>query len=303
MSKRYLKPAQQLYDLLIRPIEADLQAAKIDTILLSLDAGLRGLPIAAIHDGEQFLIEKYSLSLIPSISLINTNYSSLANTEVLAMGASEFTNLNPLPAVPIELELITQRRASGKHFLNQEFTRENLMNQQKNNPYSIVHMATHSDFTKKTPDQSYIQLWQDEQLKLSQLRALGWQNLPLELLVLSSCRTAVGDEKAELGFAGLAVQAGVKTALASLWYVDDTGTLALMSEFYRHLDDSSIKASALRKAQLAMIQGNVEDIETQLIASQSLAEITLPPQISSLSNLDLSHPYYWSAFTMIGSPW
>jgi CHAT domain-containing protein len=121
--------------------------------------------------------------------------------------------------------------------------------------------------------------------------------------VLSSCRTAVGDEKAELGFAGLAVQAGVKTALASLWYVSDMGTLALMSEFYRHLEQTAIKGDALRKAQLAMIQGAVEDVDTQLHASQSLDEITLPNQISSLSSLDLSHPYYWSAFTLIGSPW
>ncbi|MGB3405695.1 MAG: CHAT domain-containing protein [Microcoleaceae cyanobacterium] len=303
MSQRYLKPAQQLYDWLIRPIDAHLKQANIDTILFSLDRGLRGLPIAAIHDGEQFLIEKYSLSLIPSVSLINTNYSSLANTEVLAMGASEFTQLEPLPNVPIELEIITQRRWLGDSFLNQEFTRDNLMNQRQNNSYSIIHLATHSDFSRQNPDESYIQLWQDEQLKFNQLRTSLLSNSPLEMLVLSSCRTAVGDEKAEMGFAGLAVQAQVKTALASLWYVDDRGTLALMSEFYRHLDGSPIKAGALRKAQLAMIQGTVEEIETQLIANQSLDEITSSPVANSLSSLDLSHPYYWSAFTMIGSPW
>ncbi|MGB3402142.1 MAG: CHAT domain-containing protein [Microcoleaceae cyanobacterium] len=303
MSQRYLKPAQQLYDWLIRPLETHLTDAGIDTILFSLDSGLRSLPIAAIHDGEQFLIEKYSLSLIPSVSLINTNYKTLANTEVLAMGASEFTQLEPLPNVPIELEIITQRRWLGDSFLNQEFTRDNLMNQRQNNSYSIIHLATHSDFSRQNPDESYIQLWQDEQLKASQLRTFLLVNPQLEMLVLSSCRTAVGDEKAELGFAGLAVQAGVKSALASLWYVDDTGTLGLMSEFYRHLDGSPIKADALRKAQLAMIQGTVEDIETQLIANQSLDEITSSQRANSFSNLDLSHPYYWSGFTMIGSPW
>jgi filamentous hemagglutinin family protein len=303
MSQRYLKPAQQLYDWLMRPIEAHLQAAGIDTIVFSLDAGLRGLPIAAIHDGEQFLIEKYSFSLIPSISLINTHYQTLTNTEVLAMGASEFKQHEPLPGVPVELELITQRRWPGEQFLNQEFTRENLINQRKNNSYSIIHLATHSDFSKQSPDESYIQLWQDEQLKLNQLRTSLLADTPLELLVLSSCQTAVGDEKAEMGFAGLAVQAKVKTALASLWYVDDMGTLALMSEFYRHLDGIEMKASALRKAQLAMIEGRVEDIETQLYASESLDEIALPTQTRSLSDLDLSHPYYWSAFTMVGSPW
>ncbi|MGB3535943.1 MAG: CHAT domain-containing protein [Microcoleaceae cyanobacterium] len=303
MSQRYLKPAQQLYDWLIRPIEADLTDAGIDTILLSLDSGLRSLPIAAIHDGEQYLIEKYSLSLIPSMSLINTNYKTLANTEVLAMGASEFNNLNSLPAVSVELELVSQRRWQGEQFINQEFTRENLINQRKNNSYSIIHLATHSNFSFDNPDESYIQLWQDEQLKLNQLRTSLLANSPLELLVLSSCRTAVGDERAEMGFAGLAVQAGVTSALATLWSVDDMGTLALMSEFYRYLNGAAIKGEALRKAQLAMIQGTVEDIETQLIANQSLDEIPSATQITSFSDLDLSHPYYWSGFTMIGSPW
>ena len=205
--------------------------------------------------------------------------------------------------IPLPIQHFCQRRYRGESFLNQRFTRESLINQRKNNPYSIIHLATHSDFTRKTPEESYIQLWQDEQLKLNQLRTLGWQNPPVELLVLSSCRTAVGDEKAELGFAGLALQAGVKTALASLWYVSDMGTLALMSEFYRHLEQTAIKGDALRKAQLAMIQGAVEDVDTQLHASQSLEQMTLPTQMTSLSSLDLSHPYYWSAFTLIGSPW
>ncbi len=130
---------------------------------------------------------------------------------------------------------------------------------------------------------------------------LGFNDPPLELLVLSACRTAVGDEQAELGFAGLAVQAGAKTALASLWYVSDEGTFGLMSEFYHHLSQAPIKAEALRQTQIAMIQGNVR-VENGILYTAN-QEIPLPEAIAHLSESDLTHPYYWSAFTLIGSPW
>jgi CHAT domain-containing protein len=234
---------------------------------------------------------------------MDTRYTSLKNSKVLAMGASEFLELNPLPGVPIELETVTQKLWQGQQFLNQEFTRENLINQRKKYPYEIIHLATHSNFAVENPADSYIQLWQNDKLRLDQLRTLGWQNPPVELLVLSSCKTAVGDEQAEIGFAGLAIQAGVKSALASLWYVNDMGALALMTEFYAHLDDVVIKADALRQAQLMMIQGQVKIQDSQWQGSESETSIVLPPQLNSMGNLDFSHPYYWSGFTMIGSPW
>ena len=120
-------------------------------------------------------------------------------------------------------------------------------------------------------------------------------------MVLSACTTAVGDEKAELGFAGLAVQAGVKSALASLWYVSDTGTLALMSEFYQQLKTTSTKAQALQQTQIQMLKGNIRLQRGELLSSRG--ELTLPPEIAAQENYNLSHPYYWAAFTLIGSPW
>ena len=308
-STSYLSKSLQLYKWLIAPIEEDLEVAGIDTLLFSMDAGLRGLPVAALHDGKQFLVEKYSLSLIPSISLVDTRYRSLEDARVLAMGSSIFQEQEPLPAVPVELKAIASDLWPGKILLNEEFTRENLIQQRENYPYQIVHLATHSFFTQGVEDSSYIQLWGQEQLQLDSLRELGWHNPPVELLVLSACRTALGDEQAELGFAGLAVQAGVKTALASLWYVNDQGTLGLMTEFYSQLAATlenarpSIKAEALRQAQLAMIRGQVRLSGGQLRLSKSLGSVPLPPTLARLGNQDLSHPYYWSGFTMIGSPW
>ncbi|HIK32885.1 MAG TPA: CHAT domain-containing protein, partial [Oscillatoriales cyanobacterium M4454_W2019_049] len=302
-SDRYLASAQQLYQWLIAPIEGDLEAAKIDTLLFSMGTGLRLIPMAALHDGTQFLVEKYSLSLIPSLSLVDTRYRSLQNTQVLGMGASEFPNLNPLPAVPVELSTITQELWRGTAFLNGDFTRDNLMAQRQKFPYPIIHLATHGEFQAGDPSQSYIQLW-DEQLSLDRLRELRWNDPPVELLVLSACRTAVGDAKAELGFAGVAIAAGVKSALASLWYVSDEGTLALMTEFYSHLGQTKIKAEALRQAQISMLRGETR-IESGRLFGVGLPEqgILLPPELSNLDDRDLSHPYYWSAFTTIGSPW
>ena len=303
----YLASAQQLYQWLILPLETALEADGINTLLFSMDGGLRSLPLAALHDGKQFLIQKYSFSLIPSLSLTDTRYESLKNASVLAMGASEFKDLSPLPAVPVELSTIVGNLWPGKSFLNQEFTLENLKLQRNKQPYQIIHLATHGEFNPGAAGNSYIQLW-DTKLHLDQLRQLGWNNPPVELLVLSSCRTALGDEEIELGFAGLAFQAGVKSALASLWYVSDRGTLALMSEFYHQLKIAPIKAEALRQSQIAMLQGDIRinsgilsRISTSVEASRG--NITLPRELMGAENPNLTHPYYWSAFMMIGSPW
>ena len=296
----YLETAQQLYQWLIAPIAPELKNQGINTIVFAMDTGLRALPVAALHDGQQFLVQNYSLGLIPSLNLTDTHYQSLKNAQVLAMGADQFTDANPLPAVATELAIITGKLWQGKSFINQEFTLENLKAQRKEEPFGIIHLATHGEFQPGKPEKSYIHLW-ERKLQLNQLRELGWYDPPVELLVLSACRTAIGDEQAELGFAGLAVQAGVKSALGSLWYVSDEGTLALMIEFYRQLHQAPIKAEALRLAQIAMIEGKVRIDNGQLHGSGE--NISLPPELARLGDLRLSHPYYWSAFTMIGSPW
>jgi CHAT domain-containing protein len=123
----------------------------------------------------------------------------------------------------------------------------------------------------------------------------------VELLVLSACRTALGDEQAEFGFAGLAVLAGAKSAVASLWSISDQGTLGLMTTFYEQLGKAPIKAEALRQAQIAMLKGQVR-LEGGKLRTPN-AEIPLPPDLVALGDQKLEHPYYWSAFTMIGNPW
>ena len=303
-SHDYLSNAQKLYKWLIAPIAQELVANNINMTIFSMDSGLRTIPIAALHDGQQFLVEKYSLGLIPNFTLTDTKYVGLNGAQVLAMGASEFpahANQIPLPAVPIELQTIVNNLWQGKSFLNQEFTLENLKQQRSKEKFRIIHLATHGEFHPGSADNSYIQFW-DTKLRLNELRQLRLYSPQVELLVLSACTTAVGDEDAELGFAGLAVQAGVKSALASLWYVSDTGTLALMTEFYQHLSKRPIKAEALREAQLAMLRGDV-NLQNGHILRNGNQHLSLPPELVRGGKKDLSHPYYWAAFTMIGSPW
>ncbi|MEB3336877.1 MAG: CHAT domain-containing protein, partial [Leptolyngbyaceae bacterium] len=298
-SRGYLASARQLYQLLVAPVEAELGNLGINNLVLIADAGLRSLPFAALHDGERFLVEKYSVGMMPSFSLTDTRYTSVKNFQVLAMGASQFQEQQPLPAVPEELSIIN-RLWQGKTLLNEKFTLSNLKAMRQQNPYPLIHLATHGEFQPGVLSNSYIQLW-DSKLRLNQLRDLRLNNPLVELLVLSACTTALGNEQAELGFAGFAVQAGVKSALASLWYVSDAGTLGLMTEFYNQLKTTSTKAEALQKAQLAMIQGKVALENGQLRSSRG--NTSLSTKLSPVPNNQLAHPYYWAAFTLIGNPW
>jgi filamentous hemagglutinin family protein len=298
----YLGLGQQLYQWLISPLEAELTSRNIQTLIFSMDTGLRTLPIAALHDGKQFLVEKYSFSLIPSLSLTDTRYFDLRNSQVLAMGVSEFppdSDQPPLPAVPLELSTVNSIWP-GISLLNNQFTIENLRARRAQGKYPIIHLATHGEFQPGGANNSYIQFW-DRKLHLDELRELKFNESPVELLVLSACSTAVGDDDAELGFAGLAVQAGVKSALASLWYVSDAGTLGLMTEFYQQLRRVPTKAEALRQAQLAMLRGDVRLQDGYLYNSRNREP--LPMSLANRGNRSLSHPYFWAAFTLIGSPW
>jgi CHAT domain-containing protein len=294
----YLAAAQQLYKWAIAPLDKDLQNLEIETLLLSVDPGLRSLPFAALHDGKGFLIEKYSFSLIPSFSLTNSDYKPVRDATVLAMGRSEFVDQQPLPSVPLELQAISAQ-GNGPSFLNSAFTIDNLNSEHAKGEFRIVHLATHAEFKPGKASNSYIQLW-NSKLQLDRLESLNWRNPQVDLLVLSACRTALGDREAELGFGGLAVKSGAKSALGSLWYVDDGGTLGLMSEFYHQLRGATTKAEALQLAQQAIMSGKVRLENGQLVTTGG--KLNLPANLQQ-ANQNFSHPYYWSSFTMIGNPW
>jgi CHAT domain-containing protein len=301
----YKQSSQRLYNVLIKPIEAELEANNIDVLIFSMDSGLRLLPVAALYDGKQFLVEKYAMGIVPSFGLTDTRYVSPEKASILAMGASEFKDQVGLPTMPIELKTIVSNPRRGESFLNEQFTIPNFIAQNSGqSPFSIIHLGTHAEFKVGDLSDSYIQFY-DERLRIPQLQKvsedLGWNSddSPIELLVLSACETALGDKEAELGFAGLAVQAGVKSALASLWYVSDLGTLALMGEFYDQLDTTLNKAEALRQTQLKMLHSNVKVDNKQVKLSNGTA-LALPADFPD-GTLTLDHPYFWSSFTLIGN--
>lgn len=297
--QEYLPAAQQLYQWIIAPLESELQNQQIDNLIFCLGRGLRSVPMAALHDGNQFLIEKYSASLIPAFNLLDRRPTRLSELRVLAMGASEFERETPLPAVPFELAAIA-RLWQAEVLLNEQFTVAKLREQRSAYPFGIVHLATHAAFNSRSVLNSYIQFW-DRPLLLTQLRELQLLQPVVQLLVLSACRTALGDTSAELGFAGLAVQSGAKAALASLWSVSDASSAILMIDFYQNLKIVPAKAAALQQTQIAMLQGRL-NLENSLI-QQTIRDIPVPPNFENLGNENLSHPFYWAGFTIIGNPW
>ncbi|MEY2834076.1 MAG: hypothetical protein RLZZ574_3336 [Cyanobacteriota bacterium] len=296
----YYPPARLIYDWIFKPLDPYLEAENIDTLLLCTGPKLRSLPFAALHDGNKFVIEKYNLALIPAFTLTDTSYQAQPDRQVLAMGTSEFKNLPSLPGVGIELETIVPKLWSGRKITDRDFTVANLQDVHQREGFEIIHIASHSQFNPGSPDDSFIQ-FSDRRLSLAQIEELNLELPPVDLLVLSACQTALGDEDAEYGFAGLAMQAGVKSALASLWAIDDTGTVVLMSDFYQQLKSTPSKSAALRQAQINLLQRKifVEENEIQgLDVAVDLAQISLDEQ-----NQDFTHPYYWAGFTLIGNPW
>ena len=306
-NKSYIKSAKKLYEWIINPLSMDLKANKIDTLIFSMDNELRSIPIAALYDGKQFLIEKYSVGVIPSFNLTDTRYVPIVNADILAMGISQSTeDQDPLPSVPLEINTVSKQiwQSQNQTLLNEELTTEKIASLSTQKHFGIIHLATHGDFQAGQISNSYIQLW-DQKLNLDQLKELSqrlkWNKDPkVEMLVLSACRTALGNQQAELGFSGLAVQAGVKSVLGSLWYVSDQGSLALITKFYEQLKLTSLRSESLRQAQIGMLKGEVRITDKYLYLSPE-NRIALSPELANLDSINLSHPYYWSAFTMIGN--
>ncbi len=304
-SDQYTLPATVLYDLLITPLKPILDQQDIEHLLFSLDQDLRLLPLAALYDGEAFLIEQYGVGIIPSFGLVDTGYQDIRSQSLLAMGASQFTQNTDLPAVDLELDFITRLGWQYQLFKDDQFTVANFMAANQANQFGLIHLATHAEFNPANPQPATLQ-FADRTVSFTELRelarSLGWidSTYPtVELLILSACETAVGDRASELGFAGLAVQLGVKSALASLWRVSDLGTLALMSEYYLQLRQIPIKSQALRQAQINLLRGRVTLTADALMLSNG-QRLPLPPRLQLEARQNLQHPMIWSGFQLVG---
>ncbi len=299
----HLSYSQKIYDWLIQSIEKDLSESEVQTLLFVLDSSFLSIPLAALHNGKNYLVEKYSIGVTPSLFVTDTNSVNLKNSSVLAMGATTFP-VNPelpdIPAVKVELSGI-MRLWPGQVFLNEEFTLENLKYQLQQNSSKIIHLATQSEIRSGTLNSSYIQLW-DRKLRINQMGQLNWNKLPVELLVLSGCQSILGDSEFMFGYSGEAIKAGVNSVIGTLWYINDAATALLMVEFYNQLRTAPTKAEALRQAQVAMLQGQVRIEDDKLITSTG--KISPLVELQNVSSIDTySHPYFWAGVVLMGNPW
>ncbi|MEW5859010.1 MAG: CHAT domain-containing protein [Cyanobacteriota bacterium] len=267
--------SKQVYDWLILPASQDL-TSNIKTLVFVLDGSLRNIPMAALYDGQQYLVQKYGVALTPGLQLLGPKSLERGKIKALTAGITEsrqgFAALNN---VTLELNQI-KSVVPTTVLLNQEFTSTAFQKEMNAVSFPVVHLATHGQFSSKA-EETFILTW-DNRINVNQLDNLlrirdTSRPTAIELLVLSACQTATGDKRAALGLAGVAVRAGARSTLASLWSLDDESSALLMSQFYQELTNTKeTKAEALRFAQLALLQ-----------------------------NPRYQHPRYWAPYVLVGN--
>ncbi|MEQ8383654.1 MAG: CHAT domain-containing protein [Coleofasciculus sp. A1-SPW-01] len=270
-----LKLSQQVYNWLIQPAEAAMTSQDIQTLVFVPDGFLRNLPMAVLYDGQQYVLEKYRVVFSPGLQLFPQGLPQ-EELSLLAAGLTEARQgFNPLPGVDEEIAQVSQQ-VNSKVLFNETFTFATFKELINNESFPIVHLATHGQFSSN-PEETFLLTWSDrisiEDFDLIfQKRRLGLLK-PIELLVMSACQTAAGDNRATLGLAGFALRSGAKSTIASLWSVSDESTSIMMQEFYHQLTDLKVsKAEALRQAQLSLLKEPL-----------------------------YQHPYFWASFVLIGN--
>ncbi|MGC1306446.1 MAG: CHAT domain-containing protein [Phormidesmis sp.] len=290
-------PSQQIYNWLIAPFKDDLVG--VETLVFVNDGLLRSIPMAALHDGKNFLIEKFAVATTPSLTLTAPErVKATTSLNALLVGVSEPSQVpnrifKALPAVDEELKEVAKQFANSETLINESFSLSALRQVLAEKDYRVLHMATHGTFgfapednfivvgAKQANEQTSEQASAfNETLTISELDTLIRNNsdptrAPIELLTLTACETAIGDNRSTLGLAGVAVRAGVRSAIATLWAISDEASPELITQFYDNLKDPALtKAKALQKAQIAMIQSD-DFVQT--------------------------HPYRWAPFILIGN--
>lgn len=296
--------ADPLYKLLISPIIKVLEEEAVTTVLISADRGLQAIPFAALYDGRQYFGERFSFTITPSLALTTLaipNETASQPDEAILFASTRFENTSPLPLAEAEIKRIAADDKNSVVFINEQFTPETLLNGIRQPTTKQVHVASHAEFA---PDGTYV-LTGDDKLPLRDLNRLNRSDdeKPLGLVYFSACRTAIGDNDAELGFSGLALQIGSATALGTLWNVNDLGSATFAVMFYRYLASGLIKAEAALAARQAMIRGQIKLRGDDLYGPFTEPILTgLTAQQRSLVRL-LPKPYFWAGTTVLGSPW
>jgi CHAT domain-containing protein/tetratricopeptide (TPR) repeat protein len=304
------KPAAQtLYNYLIRPLEADLVAAGIETIIYAPDGPLRYVPLAALHDGHQWLVENYRVNNITARSLQDLDKAPNPIVDVLAGAFADQSLSYTIPVgrrsqtfqgLPFAGQEVTQLATTltTTALLDGQFTWAAI--RPKMNEFTVVHFATHAAFVPGEPEDSFILFGSGETPTLADIK--NWNLTNVDLVVLSACETGLGGVEGNgeeiLGLGYQFQRAGARAVIASLWQVDDGGTQALMNAFYRALRHGYSKAEALQRAQQALINDDLSFVgeprgTIRVVDARTGQPITLRGQSD--------HPYYWAPFILIGN--
>ena len=274
--------AQELYEVLLKPVEGDLQQAKIKTLMVSPDGVLRYLPFSALHDGQRYALERWNLPVFTSVVRDRLLDSVTPHWKAAGFGVTRrWEDFPPLPAVQNEINAIirgsdTQGVIPGEAYIDDSFTASRLKEvSQRNVP--LLHIASHFRFSPGTEINSFLLLGDGSRLTLGDIRTGGYRFNNVDMLTLSACDTALGGGRDAQGreiegFGVIAQQQGAKAVLATLWQVADESTAALMGDIYRRRETGLTKIEALRQSQLALQK---------------------QPKYS--------HPYYWAPFVLMGN--
>ncbi|WP_414516593.1 CHAT domain-containing protein [Nostoc sp. PCC 9305] len=255
--------SQEVYGWLIKEIESDLKDSGVKTLVFVLDGILRNVPMAILYDGQQYLVEKYAVALSLGLQLLALKPLTQTKLNVLAAGLVQppkgfQQQFPPLPEIKAEFDSISQAIASTTQLLDRDFNSKNLESKVNSVPFNVLHLATHGQFSSNV-ENTFI-LADDGPINVTQFDSLlrrrdQTRSEALEMLVLSACQTATGDNRATLGLAGASVKAGARSTLASLWHISDKSTAILIGEFYRELVKTKVtKAEALRRAQVKLLK-------------------------------------------------
>ena len=308
--------AQELYKILVGPVAKDLQGTKAQMVMWSLDGVLRYLPVAALHDGKQYVVEKYRTAVFTPASQSRLRVEPSRKWTALGLGVTKAhgENIPALPGVLDEMRGIIKAEGAssgvlpGSIKLDEAFTQEAMLSElRKRNP--VVHIASHFRFQPGNETNSALLLGDGQFLSLAQIKSLPNVFAGVDLLTLSACNTATGgaaNGKEVEGFGVLAQRQGAKAVVASLWPVADRSTKNLMQEFYRLREAKAdvTKVEALRQAQIKLLRGELQVTGEALAAREIVheaAKVTNQPQFKPDPKAAYAHPYYWAPFILIGN--
>jgi len=304
--------ARELYNILLGNMANDLREAKAQTLMFSLDGTLRYLPLAALFDGQKYLLEQYRLTVFTPASNARLKEAPSQHWTAAGFGVTKaHEGTAPLPGVAQELAGIIKSAPRAKGVLpgvvklDDEFT-DQTWRAELHNRYPVVHVASHFHFQPGNETDSYLLLGDGSRLTLAQLKISSGLFGGVQLLTLSACNTGLGgsaDGKEVEGFGVLAQRQGAKAVVASLWPVADTSTSVLMREFYRIRESGGgmTKAEALREAQLHLLRGSLGRQESSAETNRGVRTASPGGDFQPNTKAPYSHPYYWAPFFLMGN--